>query len=190
MRARSDPAARSRAARRRERGHLDQEQRVAATAFDEIGDPVVVDGAAVGLALDHRLDERGRVDRAERRQRHPEHERAIELSRRPCQVLVGSLARDEQEREVGERTDDDGHEVAHDRVGPLQVVDPEHRHAGLGVTPHHVGDDAGDPIERGRGVEPIEVGGVAGHVVEDADQRLERFVAGFQRPQVAASAAR
>ena len=59
-------------------------------------------------------------------------QRAVD-GRRPHQIRVGPLRRDEQERQVGERAHDDRQQVAQQRVGPLQVVDPQHGHPRPGV---------------------------------------------------------
>ena len=102
----------------------------------------------------------------------------------PEQLVVGALAGDQQERQVGQRADDDGEEVANPRVGPLQVVDPQHRHPRLGVAAHRLGDHPGDAVPGAGRVELVELGRMAEQVGDDAEQPLEQVVAGLQRPQL------
>ena len=168
----------------REGGELDEEQRVAATPVDEVVDERVDGEVGAAIAFEQHADERTGVADGEGTERHAQQQRPVEQRRWPQQVVVGALAGDQQEWQVGERADDDGEEVAHARVGPLQVVDPQHRHPRLGMAAHRVGDDTGDAIAGAGRVELVEVGRVAEQVGDDAEQLFEQLVARLQRPQV------
>ncbi len=90
-----------------EAGQLDEEQRVAAAAVDELVD---LAGRRARACCSPRssdvADQRRGVVPVERTERDLQHERAVDV-RRPHDVGVGSLGRDEQERQVGERAHDD-----------------------------------------------------------------------------------
>ena len=72
-------------------GQLDEEQRVAAAAVDELGDRRARRLVAVA-AFEDPAHELGRVVDAERTERHLQHERPLD-GRRPHQVAVGALRR-------------------------------------------------------------------------------------------------
>ena len=99
--ARSEPgSSEPRAARRRQPGQLDEEQRVAAAAGDELGDRPIARRRPARCARGCRGPASSTSSDAQRAERHLQHERALDR-RRPHDVGVGSLARDEQERQVG-----------------------------------------------------------------------------------------
>ncbi len=160
-------------------GELDEEQRVAAAPLDEILDERIDWEIGVAIAFEQLPNERGGVGEGERAERDTQEQRAVEQRRRPHEVVVGALAGDQQERQVGERTDDDGEEVAQRRVGPLQVVDPQHGHPRLGMAAHRLGDDGGDAIAHAGRVELVELGRVPEHVGDDSEQPLDQLVAGL-----------
>ena len=82
-------------------GQLDEEQRVAAAAIDERGDRAV-GRLGAGVARRCRTPAPSTSSMSERAERHLQHERPLD-GRRPGEVAVGALRRDEQERQVRQR---------------------------------------------------------------------------------------
>ena len=111
-------------------------------------------------------------------------QRTVEQRWWPEQIVVRALTRDEQERKVGQRAHDDGEQVAHHRIGPLQVVDPEHRHAGLSVATHRLGDHPGNAVPHAGRIELIELRGVPEEIGDHAQQAFDQLVAGDARPEL------
>ena len=136
-------------------GQLDEEQRVAAAAVDERLDRAIVVVDAVALARGCRGPARGcpraRAGRAAPAARAAARPAAATPCRRRAAAPVTS-----RNGQVAQRAHDDGQLVAQRRVGPLQVVHPQHRHAGLGVAPQHLGERAGDGVAGAGRVEPVE----------------------------------
>ena len=168
----------------RQGGQLDEEQRVAAAALDEILDEVVNRRLAVAVTLDQQTNQGAGVGDGEGSERYPQQQRPVEKGRRPEQIVVGALAGDDKERQVGQRANDDGEQVADHRVGPLQVVDQQDRHPRLGMAAHRVGDHAADAVADAGLVELVELGGMAEQVGDDAEQALDQIVAGEHPPQL------
>ena len=120
---------------------------------------------------EHAADQVEAVRALERAQGHLHDERPFDR-RRPHHVRIGPLPRDEEERAVAQRTHDDGEVVAQHRVGPLQVVHPQHRHAGLGVAAQHLGDHCRQPVAGAGGVEAVELRRVAEQEEADVEEAL------------------
>ena len=165
-----------------QRRQLHQEQRVAAAAIDERLDAalVVVGRLTTGQ---HAADQLEAVGALERAQGHLDDERPFDR-RRPHHVRIGPLPGDEQEGAVAQRTHDDGEVVAQHRVGPLQVVHPQHRHARLGVAAQHLGDHGRQPVTGAGGVEAVELGRMAEQEEADVEEALELGVARRQPPDL------
>ncbi len=162
-------------------GQLDEEQRVAAATGDELGHrPVAVVGRA---ALEEAADQGRRLLDAERAERHLQHDRALDC-RWPVDIGVRSLARDHQERQLGQRAHDDAELVAQARLGPLQVVDPQHGHPRLGVAPQHVGERGGDGVACAGRVEAVERRAVAEQEGDRVQVAAHDVVVGVDAPQL------
>ena len=143
-------------------GELLQEQRVAAAAVVQLVEEAIVGvapgeqaaGQLVGLLVRQRL-ERERQDRD-----------AVAV-RRPVQVAARTHRRDERERVAGEGVDEVVEQLDQAGVGPVQVVDRQHRGLALAQALQRLGDA---PVDRGAGtrrVEVVDLGRVAVDVGED-----------------------
>ena len=175
---------RHRAARGSEGGQLDEEQRVAAAAVDEPGDGPLARLVTIAAFEDPAHELGGIVD-AERAEWHLEDERTLDR-RRPHAVGIGPLPRD-RAGTAGPRASATITASWSRRagIGPLQVVDPQHRHPGLGVAAQHVGQRHGDGVASPGGVEPVERRRVSEQVGDHVEVAAQLGVAGLQSPQLA-----
>ena len=169
-------------AARRQRSQLDQEQRVASAAIDERLDAGVVVTALLSGG-EHAADQLEAVGPLERAERHLHDERPFDRWR-PLHVRIGPLPGDEEEGAVAQRPHDDGEVIAQHRVGPLQVVDPQDRHAGLGIATQHLGDHRRQPVASAGRVEAVELRWMSEQEETHVEEALELRIAQLQAPDL------
>jgi hypothetical protein len=94
------------------------------------------------------------------------------------------LRGDEEERQVRQRPHDHAELVAQRLVGPVQVVDHEHREAPHRLAAHHVGERDLDGVAGAGGVEAVERRRVPEEMGDGVEVATDGPVVGLQPPQL------
>ena len=161
-----------------ESGEFDEEQRVAAAALEE-----TVDQCIAGRLTDHRSHEARGVVMGQRIQRHPHGDRMV-AGRRPVEVGVVSLRRDDQHRAIDQRSRHPVQQLDDQHIGPLQVVDPQHDRAGPGATAEPFDDQREQDLARLRRRDMIELRRVTEQVQHRLDETPEHGIVSLESVQL------
>jgi hypothetical protein len=115
-------------------------------------------------ALEHRMDELRRLGLAERRERQRDRVRLPAAPVRTAREELGACRRDDEQRDVGRPVDEAVEKVEQAVVGPVEVLEDEHRRA-------LVGERLDEPAPRG---ERLAASIRSRPVLGDADQRPQQ----------------